>query len=71
MKRRSFIQTVATGFGATGLGATGTMGFLPRLAAAAEGGGSRARRSCIVLWMGGAPSQMDTFDLKPESRQRW
>src|SRR5208337_2354115 len=22
-------------------------------------------RSCILLWMGGGPSQMDTFDLKP------
>jgi hypothetical protein len=25
----------------------------------------RRRRSCIVLWMNGGPSQMDTFDLKP------
>src|SRR5262245_35056540 len=23
------------------------------------------RRSCILLWMHGGPSQMDTFDLKP------
>src|SRR5262249_9970015 len=23
------------------------------------------RRSCILLWMNGGPSQMDTFDLKP------
>src|SRR5438876_2487650 len=23
------------------------------------------RRSCILLWMSGGPSQMDTFDLKP------
>src|SRR6202790_3566641 len=22
-------------------------------------------RSCILLWMSGGPSQMDTFDLKP------
>ena len=22
-------------------------------------------RSCILLWMNGGPSQMDTFDLKP------
>jgi hypothetical protein len=26
---------------------------------------SRARRSCIILWMAGGPSQLDTFDLKP------
>ncbi len=25
----------------------------------------RRRRSCILLWMAGGPSQMDTFDLKP------
>jgi hypothetical protein len=25
----------------------------------------RRRRSCILLWMNGGPSQMDTFDLKP------
>jgi RNA polymerase sigma factor (sigma-70 family) len=24
-------------------------------------------RHCIILWMGGGPSQMDTFDLKPKS----
>jgi hypothetical protein len=23
------------------------------------------KKSCILLWMGGGPSQMDTFDLKP------
>src|ERR1700675_5075839 len=23
------------------------------------------RRSCILLWMNGGPSQIDTFDLKP------
>jgi hypothetical protein len=26
---------------------------------------TRRRRSCILLWMAGGPSQMDTFDLKP------
>jgi hypothetical protein len=30
--------------------------------AAAQGG---ARRSCILLWMTGGPSQLDTFDMKP------
>src|SRR5258708_2074731 len=25
----------------------------------------RRRRSCILLWMSGGPSQIDTFDLKP------
>jgi hypothetical protein len=34
--------------------------FAERLAAKAS-----RRRHCILLWMGGGPSQMDTFDLKP------
>src|SRR3989304_1373298 len=25
------------------------------------------RRSCILLWMNGGPSQLDTFDLKPDT----
>jgi hypothetical protein len=26
------------------------------------------RRHCVLLWMPGGPSQMDTFDLKPEHK---
>src|SRR5438128_173108 len=26
----------------------------------------KRRRACILLWMNGGPSQMDTFDLKPD-----
>ncbi len=40
-------------------------GWLPRLAAAAGEATARRGRSCILLWMQGGPSQMDTFDLKP------
>src|SRR5262249_49871694 len=39
-------------------------GWLQRLAFAARPGAER-RRACILLWMAGGPSQMDTFDLKP------
>jgi uncharacterized protein (DUF1501 family) len=39
-------------------------GWLERLAADAADHPQR-RRSCILLWMNGGPSQMDTFDLKP------
>ena len=28
----------------------------------------RKHKSCILLWMAGGPSQMDTFDLKPGSK---
>src|SRR5260221_7952487 len=39
-------------------------GWLARLASGAASDPKR-RRSCILLWMNGGPSQMDTFDLKP------
>jgi hypothetical protein len=39
-------------------------GWLGTLAASAANDPER-RRACILLWMNGGPSQMDTFDLKP------
>jgi hypothetical protein len=39
-------------------------GWLENLAAAAAISPER-KRSCILLWMAGGPSQTDTFDLKP------
>jgi hypothetical protein len=39
-------------------------GWLERMADAAAGHPAR-KRACILLWMSGGPSQMDTFDLKP------
>jgi uncharacterized protein (DUF1501 family) len=39
-------------------------GWFERLADAAAAHPAR-KRSCILLWMNGGPSQMDTFDLKP------
>jgi hypothetical protein len=42
-------------------------GWMERLAAAAADHPQR-RRACILLWMTGGPSQMDTFDLKPGHR---
>ncbi|HVS37760.1 MAG TPA: DUF1501 domain-containing protein, partial [Gemmataceae bacterium] len=38
--------------------------WMPLLAADAANNPAR-KRSCILLWMDGGPSQMDTFDLKP------
>src|SRR6185503_2908955 len=40
-------------------------GWLPRLAAAAGEAAAKRGKSCILLWMQGGPSQMDTLDLKP------
>jgi hypothetical protein len=39
-------------------------GWLENLAAATAKSSER-KRSCILLWMAGGPSQMDTWDLKP------
>ncbi|HYH65175.1 MAG TPA: DUF1501 domain-containing protein [Urbifossiella sp.] len=55
--RRYFLRT-----GAAGVGLSGWLGRLAA-AGAAQPGRSRA---CILLWMNGGPSQLDTFDPKPD-----
>jgi uncharacterized protein (DUF1501 family) len=42
---------------------------LPRVLAAEAEQPAAARKdvSCIVLWMGGGPSNLDTFDMKPDA----
>ncbi|MGD9722883.1 MAG: DUF1501 domain-containing protein [Pirellulales bacterium] len=51
---------------ASGLGLVGasTSGWLPLLADQ-QAADPRRKRHCILLWMNGGPSQLDTFDLKP------
>ena len=49
---------------AAGVVSYSVSGWLEPLATAAATDPKR-RRSCILLWMNGGPSQMDTFDLKP------
>lgn len=61
MQRRDFMKACGLG-----LGAASCSGWLPTLAARASGGARRT--SCIVLWMTGGPSHLDTFDLKPDAR---
>lgn len=51
-------------WGATGVVSLSMTGWLGALAAAAAGNPQR-KRSCILLWMRGGPSQIDTFDPKP------
>ncbi|MEX0794335.1 MAG: DUF1501 domain-containing protein [Pirellulaceae bacterium] len=58
LSRRKFLGGVA------GLWGASSCGWLPRLAQAAAANG-KPKRHCIVLWMAGGPSQLDTFDLKP------
>src|SRR5947209_1797757 len=59
LSRRDWLKLSAAG---VSLGASS--GWLQTLAADAAGNPQR-KRSCILLWMSGGPSQMDTFDLKP------
>jgi hypothetical protein len=49
---------------AAGVATVSTSGWIGALAEDAATHPKR-RRSCILLWMNGGPSQMDTFDLKP------
>jgi hypothetical protein len=52
---------------ASGLGLVGASlsGWLPALAAQ-QALDPKRKRHCILLWMNGGPSQLDTFDLKPD-----
>jgi hypothetical protein len=59
LSRRDLLRLSAVG--AIGYSYSGWMQAL-----AEDTAGSRQRRrACILLWMNGGPSQMDTFDLKP------
>src|SRR5262249_51075121 len=49
---------------AAGALASSVSGWFADLADAAAASPRRSR-ACILLWMNGGPSQMDTFDLKP------
>ncbi len=61
--RRTFLRTALSGF----FGFASLHGYLPALASLATAA-SPARR-CLVLWMQGGPSQFETFDPKPGTRQ--
>jgi hypothetical protein len=51
-------------WGAAGAASFSQSGWLGALAANAAGD-PQHKRSCILLWMSGGPSQIDTFDPKP------
>jgi hypothetical protein len=59
VSRRGFLRW--TGAGAAGLSGWGWFDFL----AAHADDLRKARKSCIVLWMAGGPSQFESFDPKP------
>jgi len=57
--RRHFLRSAALSAAACSYS-----GWMPKLAQAAAVDPGR-QRHCVLLWMPGGPSQMDTFDLKP------
>ena len=59
LSRREAMQLAAAGV--VGFSSSGWLEALAQRAAT----NPQRRRSCILLWMNGGPSQMDTFDLKP------
>lgn len=63
MTRRHFMSHLAS----TTL-ALPAMSFVNSLEAHAAAG-RKTNKSCILLWMSGGPSHMDTWDLKPESEK--
>src|SRR5438128_2673685 len=61
MTRRDFLRVGALSAGAVGL----SLADLTRLEAAGQGKNNDI--NCIVLFLVGAPSQLDTWDLKPNA----
>src|SRR5262245_59003120 len=59
LSRRDWLK-----LGAAGVVGCSMSGWVEALAASAAQDPAR-KRACILLWMNGGPSQMDTFDLKP------
>jgi hypothetical protein len=59
LSRREWLRLAAAGVIGTSMS-----GWLDVIAAQTAND-PRRKRSCILLWMSGGPSQMDTFDLKP------
>src|SRR5471030_274995 len=59
LSRRELLKLTAAGF--VGTSVSGWLGAMADETAT----NPQRRRSCILLWMNGGPSQMDTFDLKP------
>ena len=64
ISRRDFLQI--GGLGAAGLALPELFRARAQAATPAARGAGRAK-ACILLFMGGGPPQMDTFDLKPDA----
>lgn len=47
-------------------GALGFSRWMSSIATAASEAAQQDQRHCVILWMSGGPSQLDTFDMKPD-----
>jgi hypothetical protein len=61
LSRRELLRLAAAGVGTVSL--SGWLGPLARAATDAK-----SHKACVVLWMDGGPSHLDTFDPKPDAR---
>src|SRR5215831_921981 len=66
--RREMMQLSAARIGAVSL--SGWMANLAQHAMAQTAAGARPK-SCILLWMDGGPSHLDTFDPKPDASEQY
>lgn len=64
LKRREFLQ--AGSLGTTGLGLAGLLASETEASPSSDPTFGRAKR-CIVLFLYGSPSQLETFDMKPDA----
>src|SRR6516162_9744074 len=62
LSRRDFLKLSAAGV--AGVSLSGWMNVLATRAAEA----GVKHKSCVLLWMDGGPSQKDTFDMKPGTK---
>ena len=62
LSRRDFLR-----FTAAGAALTSMSGWFDLMAGHAAGSGVK-HKACILLWMEGGPSQKDTFDMKPGTK---
>src|SRR5690606_6206943 len=65
LSRRQFLQV--GGLSTFGLGLTDLLRCESSQAQGAVSGKHRSKRSVILIWQHGGPSQLDTFDMKPEA----
>ncbi|RLS55810.1 MAG: DUF1501 domain-containing protein [Planctomycetota bacterium] len=62
--RRDWLRMASLGAASIGVSSLSMSRWLPTLAAETAAAPAR-KKSCILLWMPGGPSQIDTFDPKP------